>query len=146
MKPERLYQRFLSKVAPDANGCQIWQGQVSTRGYGRFCGIGAHRWILGYLRGEPLAATEFALHRCDTPLCVNPHHLYVGDHQQNMQDMVDRRRGRNVLAQANATKTHCPRGHEYTPENTRHNGRGSRECRACIQIRHAMKKQTANAA
>ena len=122
------------------NGCHIWGGRVSTRGYGRFYRIGAHRWILGYLRGEPLRPDEFALHHCDTPLCVNPAHLYIGDHEQNMRDMVSRGRGVNPLARVNASKTHCPRGHEYTPENTRHNGRGSRECKTCVRVRYAEKK------
>lgn len=136
MLSQKMYERFLSKSEPVATGCRIWTGQVSTRGYGRFCGIGAHRWILGYLRGERLRSDEFALHHCDTPLCVNPDHLYIGTHDDNMRDMVARGRGLNPLARTNAAKTHCPRGHEYTPENTRRNGRGSRECKACVRIRY----------
>jgi len=123
--------RFWANTRPIDDGCIVWTAQISTRGYGRFMRIGAHRWILGHLRGCPLAPGEFALHSCDNPPCVNPEHLYVGDHAQNMRDMARRCRGLNVLARANAAKTHCPRGHEYTPENTRHNGRGSRDCRAC---------------
>jgi hypothetical protein len=38
-------------------------------------------------------------------------------------------------------KTHCPKGHEYTPENTYRSpcGRGGRMCRICIQDRNRRK-------
>jgi hypothetical protein len=40
-------------------------------------------------------------------------------------------------------KTHCPRGHEYTPENTYRApcGRGGRQCQICIQIRNRAKSR-----
>ena len=32
-------------------------------------------------------------------------------------------------------RAHCPQGHEYTPENTGLNNRGTRFCRECTRIR-----------
>ena len=46
-------------------------------------------------------------------------------HRENIKDIV--RHGEHHLA----NKTHCPAGHEYTPENTARWGGGRRSCRAC---------------
>ena len=37
----------------------------------------------------------FVLHKCDVRCCVNPDHLYVGTHQQNMTDRMIRERTHN---------------------------------------------------
>ena len=72
-------------------------------------------------------------HTCDTPSCGNPEHLFVGTHQENVADMMGKGRfkGRAAL---NAAKTHCPQGHEYTPENTYLYG-GMRSCKTCSNER-----------
>lgn len=90
-------ERFEKFVYPDPNsGCFIWGGACNNWGYGSF-GIGrrsmaAHRyaWLLA---GNELPAGLFVLHKCDTPCCVNPEHLYLGTHQDNMSDMARRQRG-----------------------------------------------------
>lgn len=51
--------------------------------------------------------------------------LCYGTKAENMQDIV--RHGRHTLA----NKTHCPDGHEYTPENTYVYPSGHRQCRIC---------------
>lgn len=74
--------------------CWVWQGAVSkTTGYGV---VGhraqpAHRvmWILTF--GEP-AIGLMVLHKCDVRRCINPAHLFLGTHQDNMDDMVAKRR------------------------------------------------------
>lgn len=132
------YERFLTLVdstgGPDA--CHTWTGTLQRAGYGRFTVAGrkvtATRWLLGYLRGRALdPKTEWALHHCDTPLCVNPKHLYIGTPVDNARDMNERRRNSIVIARREAT--HCRRrGHEYTPENTAiRNDNGARRCKAC---------------
>jgi hypothetical protein len=49
---------------------------------------------------------------------------------ENVRDQV--RMGRH----ANARKTHCTHGHEYSPENTKLRQNGVRECRTCIRDRN----------
>jgi len=51
--------------------------------------------------------------------------LRYGTPSENELDKV--RHGNNP----NANKTHCPRGHEYTPENTGRDGKGGRRCKTC---------------
>lgn len=138
---EEIYAAFLSRVdnsgGPDA--CWPWIGHRSRAGYGVFNikrrQVKPTRWILGYLRGKPLVADEWALHHCDNPPCCNPAHLYVGDVQRNVADMHERGRDRNVLADRNASKTHCAKGHPYVGDNLQVvTTTGYRQCRACAQV------------
>lgn len=50
------------------------------------------------------------------------------------QESRTRKRG-GKPANPNHLKTHCPQGHEYTPENTYVNCEGTRKCRACLRVR-----------
>jgi HNH endonuclease len=54
----------------------------------------AHRisWML--FRGE-IPVDAHVLHKCDVTLCVNPDHLFLGTHTDNMQDCVTK--GRKVM-------------------------------------------------
>lgn len=56
--------------------------------------------------------------------CVNPDHLEIVTSKENIL------RGASFSA-VNAAKTHCVRGHAFTPENTLQKASGSRECRLC---------------
>jgi hypothetical protein len=49
---------------------------------------------------------------------------------------VNTRRGETIAAK-HAGTTHCPQGHEYTPENTYSSKRGERDCRICRRVRSA---------
>lgn len=105
---ERICARFNQYWTPDPNtGCWLWFGARDPRGYGRF-NIGgrpkrtvfAHRfsWELTNARH----AGEFVIrHKCDTPECVNPEHLVLGTHAENVLDRISRGRSVYVRGQEN---------------------------------------------
>jgi hypothetical protein len=137
--------RFWTHVRKDgASGCWVWASYRTRSGYGRFSvgdiDLRAHRvsWIL--VRGQ-LNPGDTLDHLCRNRACVNPDHLEVVDHRTNIM------RGESPTA-INARKTHCPLGHEYTPENTsviRHRGATHRQCRECRRVLRAKMKDVWNA-
>ena len=95
MKSER--QRFFEKVdIGEIGDCWIWMAQVNLDGYGRFKSNGrmvlAHRYAYEMFVGPIPAEYPCVLHDCDVPACVNPRHLHVGTHQDNMRELVERNR------------------------------------------------------
>jgi hypothetical protein len=125
-----LEDRFWPKVnkrGPDE--CWEWNGCTKPFGYGfisrRPSGNSelAHR-VSWELANGPIPDGLYVLHRCDNPPCVNPNHLFLGDYGDNARDRAAKKRG------FQERKTHCPQGHEYTPENT-YSYKGGRACRTC---------------
>lgn len=76
--------------------CILWEKCKTDRGYGQVYFDGkmlyAHRVAYEKVHG-PVPKGLYVMHRCDTPLCVNPDHLSVGTQKENLQDMV--RKGRS---------------------------------------------------
>jgi DNA (cytosine-5)-methyltransferase 1 len=123
--------RFWSKVdGVSPSCCWLWTSAVKSGpegGYGAYRGpqgktVRAHRYAYEALRG-PIPSGLSLDHLCGVKHCVNPWHLEPVTHRMNIQ-------------RAYAHVTHCPRGHEYTPENT-YTGRGRRECRSCNREKQA---------
>ena len=84
-------ERFAARYIPEPNtGCWLWLGWTDADGYGGFkidgVTLKAHRvsWMLA--RGEMPKLQ--VLHRCDTPGCVNPDHLFLGDNDTNIADKI----------------------------------------------------------
>src|SRR5262245_30404599 len=77
-----------------------------------------------------------ACHTCDNRPCVNPDHLFEGTKGDNARDSI--KKGRfafiNLIRarQYQLNRTHCKRGHEWTPANTYRRPNGSRLCRVCV--------------
>lgn len=128
-----------------ASRCWWWMGPTNGR-YGVFCrGMGreyAHRfaWILHHRRNIPDGAV--VCHSCDEPLCVNPAHLWLGTHLDNVRDAIAK--GRNSQAPHFfgidhhwGGRTHCSKGHEFSQANTKHrsDSPGARRCLRCQRDR-----------
>lgn len=91
--PVHLIKRnspFEDRFIPEPNsGCWLWLGGTQSQGYGvlgpKNAKVLASRFAYEKYRG-PVPAKLHVLHKCDTPSCVNPDHLFVGTRRDNMQD------------------------------------------------------------
>jgi len=83
----------------------LWLGKWDVSGYGKLGGnvgsIQASREFYKLHRG-PIAPGMFVCHKCDTPACVNPEHLFLGDQAANLQDMKLKGRGRKAAGVQNS--------------------------------------------
>jgi hypothetical protein len=94
-------QSIFDLAIPEPNsGCWLWCGTISGDGYGSLFYAGrshrAHRVAWAEEHGED-PGDGHVMHSCDTPLCVNPDHLKLGTHQENMADKARKARGGRAL-------------------------------------------------
>lgn len=134
-------ERFESKVErngpvpearPDLGPCWIWPEIVSTNGgYGRFWDgertVTTHRWSYERFVG-PIPDGLQLDHLCRVRACCNPTHL------EPVTQLVNIRRSPRIKP------THCPQGHEYTPETSRTKKTGSRSCVICSNARRRARR------
>lgn len=99
-RKRRFIKNFWERV--DVQGeddCWLWKGAIGNRGgYGSLNYEGrslqAHRVSYHLTCDDP--GELYVLHKCDTPLCCNPKHLFLGTQLDNMRDMIRKGRKRQV--------------------------------------------------
>ena len=95
--PSPLSERFWSKVdRRSADECWPWLGSKAASGHGKILyrsGVNsttnAHR-VSWELHHGPIPAGMYVLHDCDNGWCVNPSHLHLGTHRDNMREAGNR--------------------------------------------------------
>lgn len=91
-------ERFWSKVNKSGgdDACWEWMSSTNPKGYGKFWfiddTISAHRFSWFLANGKIPRHQPFICHKCDNPKCVNPAHLFAGDSQDNISDMISKGR------------------------------------------------------
>lgn len=96
----RVVRNFWKRVHKLGNesGCWIWEGAENVNGYGqmsiyapRYRQFRCHRISLA-IHGVEFSDEDVVCHKCDTPLCVNPNHLFVGNQLDNLRDCRQKNR------------------------------------------------------
>lgn len=124
---ENSKRKFETKFQK-TDSCWVWTDHVTKNGYGKirfdYKDYYAHRLSYFLYKGPILKNLQID-HLCRNRRCVNPKHLEMVTQKINLM------RGNGQCAK-NAKKTHCPQNHEYKPENTYVDKKGSRHCRMCF--------------
>lgn len=98
MRPNKPFQT-LSEVRANClisdTGCWLWQGPKDSKGYGqrkiRQKMSLVHRESFAIKHG-PIPEGQHCCHRCDTPACVNPDHIFLGTSKDNAKDSANKGR------------------------------------------------------
>lgn len=103
LKPSTKERLDTFSIPEPNSGCSLWLGAVTNRGYGKMSVAGcpqlAHRIAYREYNG-PIPIGLNVLHRCDTPSCINPDHLFLGTQKDNMADCA--RKNRHGLGERNS--------------------------------------------
>lgn len=110
----RTYERVPAAVrfwrhVKKSDGCWLWTASKTALGYGQ---LGAPERSSNYLAHRlsyeinvgPIPDRMCVLHRCDTPACVNPAHLFLGTKRDNSRDMEAKGRTGGAAARSAARR------------------------------------------
>lgn len=91
-----LAERFAPRLIPEPNsGCWLWTGATDELGYGKLMyrrrKLRVHR-VSYELHYGSIPDGLLVCHRCDTRLCANPEHLFLGTIKDNMDDKIKKGR------------------------------------------------------
>lgn len=116
MSTREFFERHILK----GDGCWLWTGALNNKGYGQWGQNGrtrsAHRVAYEFFVG-PIPEGLTIDHLCRVRRCVRPDHLEPVTSAENTR---------------RAKGDECPKGHPYTPENTKHRkDNGRRICVTC---------------
>lgn len=108
-----IAERIKSRVSVNERGCWIWNGPIFKDGYGaigirRTGAHRAHRVSYSTFVG-PIPDGLWVLHRCDTPACVNPEHLFIGTAKDNAADKEAKGRSNRPCGAKHHSATHSER-------------------------------------
>ncbi|MGE0044741.1 MAG: HNH endonuclease [Hyphomonadaceae bacterium] len=152
-QPSRDYTQFpagkiakaMGRVQVDPNsGCWLWDGATSRDGYAVYTTYPpgrthdktawyVHRAFYTHMVAVVPSGIELD-HKCRTKCCVNPAHL------EPVTSLENKRRSPSF----GIHKTHCPKGHEYTPDNVKWIVNAKyrmRGCRTCINAKQREKSR-----
>lgn len=137
-------ERFLDRMEVLPDGCWLWVGPLTKKGYGTFH-VGDGRYMSAHRRSFQLfygsipegMSVDHTCHNSDPEClggttcrhrkCVNPYHLEAVPAVENTM------RGKSRTAE-NARKEVCVRGHDLTDPANSYGYNGRRQCKLCARL------------